>query len=56
MLYLKPFNLVGLEALRALFTESTLVLPDPGATLTTVDLPELASRWRTSAEREKGWS
>ncbi|MHC1472616.1 arsenical pump-driving ATPase, partial [Klebsiella pneumoniae] len=24
MLYLKPFNLVGLEALRALFTESTL--------------------------------
>ncbi|MBF6067325.1 hypothetical protein IE984_28045 [Klebsiella pneumoniae] len=53
MLYLKPFNLVGLEALRALFTESTLVLPDPGATLTTVDLPELASWWRTSAERER---
>jgi arsenite-transporting ATPase len=42
-LYLKPFNLVGLEALRELFTESTPVLPDPGATLTTVDLPKLAS-------------
>ena len=54
MLYLKPFNLVGLEALRALFTESTLVLPDPGATLTTVDLPELASLVEDLSRAGKG--
>ncbi|WP_275943337.1 arsenical pump-driving ATPase [Klebsiella michiganensis] len=54
MLYLKPFNLVGLEALRALFTESTLVLPDQGATLTTVDLPELASLVEDLSRAGKG--
>ena len=54
MLYLKPFNLVGLDALRALFTESTPVLPDPGATLTTVDLPELASLVEDLSRAGKG--
>ena len=54
MLYLKPFNLVGLDALRVLFTESTPVLPDPGATLTTVDLPELASLVEDLSRAGKG--
>ncbi|WP_271445893.1 arsenical pump-driving ATPase [Citrobacter sp. Awk 4] len=42
-LYLKPFNLVGLEALRELFTESNAPLPIPTTTLNTLDLPRLAS-------------
>lgn len=42
-LYLKPFNLVGLEALRQLFTENKASLPLPATTLDTLDLPKLAS-------------
>lgn len=42
-LYLKPFNLVGLEALRELFTESKTSLPLLSTTLNTLDLPKLAS-------------
>ncbi len=42
-LYLKPFNLVGLEALRQLFTENKASLPLPATTLNTLDLPKLAS-------------
>ncbi|ECG1537645.1 arsenical pump-driving ATPase [Salmonella enterica subsp. enterica] len=42
-LYLKPFNLVGLEALRKLFTESEASMSPPTTTLNTLDLPKLAS-------------
>ncbi|MFK3711680.1 arsenical pump-driving ATPase [Leclercia adecarboxylata] len=42
-LYLKPFNLVGLEALRELFTESNASLPIPSTTLNTLGLPKLSS-------------
>ncbi|QFH68463.1 arsenical pump-driving ATPase [Enterobacter sp. JJBC] len=42
-LYLKPFNLVGLEALRELFTESEASMSLPTTTLNTLDLPKLAS-------------
>lgn len=42
-LYLKPFNLVGLEALRELFTESEASMSPPTTTLNTLDLPKLAS-------------
>ncbi|WP_447347150.1 arsenical pump-driving ATPase, partial [Salmonella enterica] len=42
-LYLKPFNLVGLEALRKLFTESEASMSLPTTTLNTLDLPKLAS-------------
>lgn len=42
-LYLKPFNLVGLEALRELFTESKTSPVLPATTLNTLDLPKLAS-------------
>ncbi|BET40795.1 arsenical pump-driving ATPase [Atlantibacter hermannii] len=42
-LYLKPFNLVGLEALRELFTENEASMPLPTTTLNTLDLPKLAS-------------
>ncbi|EOG6839417.1 TPA: arsenical pump-driving ATPase [Klebsiella oxytoca] len=42
-LFLKPFNLVGLEALRELFTESEASMSLPTATLNTLDLPKLAS-------------
>ena len=42
-LYLKPFNLVGLEALRGLFTESEASMSLLTTTLNTLDLPKLAS-------------
>ncbi|AXZ27629.1 arsenical pump-driving ATPase [Klebsiella sp. GB_Kp051] len=42
-LFLKPFNLVGLEALRELFTESEASMSLPTTTLNTLDLPKLAS-------------
>lgn len=42
-LYLKPFNLVGLEALRELFTESKASPALPDTTLNALDLPKLAS-------------
>ncbi len=42
-LYLKPFNLVGLEALRELFTESEASMSLPTTTLNILDLPKLAS-------------
>ncbi|EJU7769552.1 arsenical pump-driving ATPase [Salmonella enterica subsp. salamae serovar 4,12:e,n,x:1,6] len=42
-LFLKPFNLVGLEALRELFTESEASMSLPTTTLNTLDLPNLAS-------------
>ncbi|HDM8434437.1 TPA: arsenical pump-driving ATPase [Yersinia enterocolitica] len=42
-LYLKPFNLVGLEALRELFIESKTSLLLPAATMNALDLPKLAS-------------
>lgn len=42
-LFLKPFNLVGLETLRELFTESEASMSLPTTTLNTLDLPKLAS-------------
>ncbi len=42
-LFLKPFNLVGLETLRELFTESEASMSFPTTTLNTLDLPKLAS-------------
>lgn len=42
-LFLKPFNLVGLEALRELFTESEASMSLPTTTLNTLDLPKIAS-------------
>ncbi|WP_432788741.1 arsenical pump-driving ATPase [Klebsiella quasipneumoniae] len=42
-LYLKPFNLVGLEALRELFTQSKAAPALPATTLNILDLPKLSS-------------
>ncbi|QGV95453.1 arsenical pump-driving ATPase (plasmid) [Klebsiella pneumoniae] len=42
-LYLKPFNLVGLEALRELFTQSKAAPALPATTLNVLDLPKLSS-------------
>lgn len=42
-LYLKPFNLVGLEALRELFTKSKAAPALPATTLNVLDLPKLSS-------------
>ncbi|OUR35868.1 arsenical pump-driving ATPase [Enterobacter roggenkampii] len=42
-LYLKPFNLVGLEALRELFTQSKAAPALPDTTLNVLDLPKLSS-------------
>ena len=42
-LYLKPFNLVGLEALRELFTQSKAAPALPDTTLNGLDLPKLSS-------------
>lgn len=42
-LYLKPFNLVGLDALRALFTDSIAAPETPITVLNTLNLPKLAS-------------
>ncbi|HBD1978542.1 TPA: arsenical pump-driving ATPase [Escherichia coli] len=42
-LYLKPFNLVGLEALRELFSERNVPLPILTATPDSLALPKLAS-------------
>ncbi|MHA3512079.1 arsenical pump-driving ATPase [Yersinia enterocolitica] len=41
-LYLKPFNLVGLDALRALFTDSKEMPDTPTIALNTLTLPKLA--------------
>ncbi|EMH1375375.1 arsenical pump-driving ATPase [Yersinia enterocolitica] len=41
-LYLKPFNLVGLDALRALFTDSKEMPDTPTSALNTLALPKLA--------------
>ncbi|MCV9380374.1 arsenical pump-driving ATPase [Hafnia alvei] len=41
-LYLKPFNLVGLDALRALFTDNKEMPDTPTTTLNTLALPKLA--------------
>ncbi|EPT9138805.1 TPA: arsenical pump-driving ATPase [Klebsiella michiganensis] len=53
-LYLKPFNLVGLEALRQLFTENKASLPFPATTLNTLDLPKLASLVDELSQTGKG--
>lgn len=53
-LYLKPFNLVGLEALRELFTENKTSLQLPGTTLNTLDLPKLASLADELSQTGKG--
>ncbi|WP_418343628.1 arsenical pump-driving ATPase [Raoultella ornithinolytica] len=53
-LYLKPFNLVGLEALRELFTETKTSLQLPGTTLNTLDLPKLASLADELSQTGKG--
>lgn len=53
-LYLKPFNLVGLEALRELFTETKASLQLPGTTLSTLYLPKLASLVDELSQTEKG--
>ncbi|WP_440524867.1 arsenical pump-driving ATPase [Serratia sarumanii] len=53
-LYLKPFNLVGLEALRQLFTENKASLPLPATTLNTLDLPKLASLVDELSQTGKG--
>ncbi|XRP53577.1 arsenical pump-driving ATPase (plasmid) [Enterobacter hormaechei] len=42
-LYLKPFNLVGPEALRELFTQSKAAPALPDTTLNVLDLPKLSS-------------
>ena len=42
-LYLKPFTLVGLEALRELFTQSKAAPALPDTTLNVLDLPKLSS-------------
>lgn len=42
-LYLKPFNLVSLEALRELFTQSKAAPALPDTTLNVLDLPKLSS-------------
>lgn len=53
-LYLKPFNLVGLEALRELFTESKAAPALPATTLNTLDLPKLASLVDELSQTGKG--
>ncbi|WP_454740565.1 arsenical pump-driving ATPase [Citrobacter freundii] len=53
-LYLKPFNLVGLEALRELFTESKASLALPATTLNALDLPKLASLVDELSQTGKG--
>ncbi|HDD1919611.1 TPA: arsenical pump-driving ATPase [Salmonella enterica] len=53
-LYLKPFNLVGLEALRELFTENNASLPIPTTTLNTLDLPKLSSLVDELSQTGKG--
>lgn len=53
-LYLKPFNLVGLDALRLLFTENKASLPLPATTLNTLDLPKLASLVDELSQTGKG--
>ncbi|EPY8430068.1 arsenical pump-driving ATPase [Citrobacter youngae] len=53
-LYLKPFNLVGLEALRLLFTENKASLPLPATTLNTLDLPKIASLVDELSQTGKG--
>ncbi|EFD6878079.1 MULTISPECIES: arsenical pump-driving ATPase [Enterobacteriaceae] len=53
-LFLKPFNLVGLEALRELFTESEASMSPPTTTLNTLDLPKLASLVDELSQTGKG--
>ncbi|ECH0060548.1 arsenical pump-driving ATPase [Salmonella enterica] len=53
-LYLKPFNLVGLEALRELFTESKAAPALPATTLKALDLPKLASLVDELSQTGKG--
>ncbi|WP_285112650.1 arsenical pump-driving ATPase [Leclercia adecarboxylata] len=53
-LYLKPFNLVGLEALRELFTESKAAPALPATTLNTLDLPKLSSLVDELSQTGKG--
>ncbi|ENU0194450.1 arsenical pump-driving ATPase [Klebsiella oxytoca] len=53
-LYLKPFNLVGLEALRELFTESKASPVLPATTLNALDLPKLASLVDELSQAGKG--
>lgn len=53
-LYLKPFNLVGLEALRELFTESKAEPALPATMLNTLDLPKLSSLVDELSQTGKG--
>ena len=53
-LYLKPFNLVGLEALRELFTESNAAPALPATTLNSLDLLKLASLVDELSQTGKG--
>lgn len=53
-LYLKPFNLVGLDALRELFKESNASLALPATTLNTLELPKLASLVDELSQTGKG--
>lgn len=53
-LYLKPFNLVGLEALRELFTESKASPVLAATTLNALDLPKLASLVDELSQTGKG--
>ena len=53
-LYLKPFNLVGLEALRELFIESKAAPALPITTLSALDLPKLASLVDKLSQTGKG--
>lgn len=53
-LYLKPFNLVGLEALRELFTESKAAPALPATTLKALDLPKLVSLVDELSQTGKG--
>lgn len=53
-LYLKPFNLVGLEALRELFAESKASPVLPATTLNALDLPKLASLVDELSQMSKG--
>lgn len=53
-LYLKPFNLVGLEALRELFTQSKSAPALPTTTLNVLDLPKLSSLVDELSQTGKG--
>ncbi|ELV4070280.1 TPA: arsenical pump-driving ATPase [Escherichia coli] len=53
-LYLKPFNLVGLEALRELFSERNVPLPILTATPDSLALPKLASLVDELSQTGKG--